>query len=116
RALPGRLLHGRQGGLPPPPRRRGPHRRRVRPGGRASPPDVAGGQAPAGVPRGGRLLPERGGPVPEVIAVCPLHNHARWVAEALDSLAAQTVRPSRVVVVDDGSTDGGGALVRELSG
>lgn len=54
--------------------------------------------------------------MPEVIAVCPLHNHARWVAEALDSLAAQTVRPSRVVVVDDGSTDGGGALVRELSG
>lgn len=41
-----------------------------------------------------------------VTAVIPVHNHARWVLGAVRSVARQAVRPLRVVVVDDGSSDG----------
>ncbi len=37
--------------------------------------------------------------------VIPAWNAARWIDETLQSVSAQTVRPSRVIVVDDGSTD-----------
>jgi len=40
-----------------------------------------------------------------VAVVIPSWNAGRMLREALDSVAAQTVQPSQVVVVDDGSTD-----------
>lgn len=40
-----------------------------------------------------------------VRAVVPAWNAADTLAETLDSIAAQTVRPDEIVVVDDGSTD-----------
>ncbi|MDG4821495.1 glycosyltransferase [Asanoa sp. WMMD1127] len=42
--------------------------------------------------------------------VVPVHNVARWLDICLESLAAQTHRDLDVVLVDDGSTDGSGAL------
>ena len=36
----------------------------------------------------------------------PLYNHARYVGEALASVAAQTRPADHVLIVDDGSTDG----------
>lgn len=44
--------------------------------------------------------------VPVVTIVMPCHNHVRWVKEAFASVAAQTYTAKRLVVVDDGSTDG----------
>lgn len=41
-----------------------------------------------------------------VTAVIPVHNHRRWVWQAVESVTTQDHRPLRVVVVDDGSTDG----------
>ncbi len=38
-------------------------------------------------------------------------NAAPFLRETLDSVWAQTVRPERVIVVDDGSTDGSGAML-----
>ena len=38
--------------------------------------------------------------------VIPTHNGERHLAEALDSIASQSRGPDRVVVMDDGSTDG----------
>lgn len=38
--------------------------------------------------------------------VIPAHNAEAWLTQALDSVAAQTLPPSQVIVVDDGSTDG----------
>ena len=43
--------------------------------------------------------------------VIPSYNHARYVAAALESVLAQTRPPERVVVVDDGSSDGSAAVV-----
>jgi len=45
-----------------------------------------------------------------VSVVMPVLNGARYIAEALDSLLAQTRPPHEVIVVDDGSTDDSGAI------
>ncbi len=37
--------------------------------------------------------------------VIPTHNGARYLGEALESIAAQSLKPIEVIVVDDGSTD-----------
>jgi glycosyltransferase involved in cell wall biosynthesis len=41
-----------------------------------------------------------------ISCVAPVYNGQRFLAEALDSIFAQTYRPIEVIVVDDGSTDG----------
>jgi glycosyltransferase involved in cell wall biosynthesis len=52
------------------------------------------------------------GAAPLVSCVVPCHNHAGWVCGAIDSLARQDYPNKRIVVVDDGSTDGSWELVR----
>jgi len=44
--------------------------------------------------------------VPRVSIVMPAFNAERYIAEALRSVEAQTMRDLEVVIVDDGSTDG----------
>jgi glycosyltransferase involved in cell wall biosynthesis len=51
-------------------------------------------------------------PQPTVSVIVPLYNNRPYIAEALDSALAQSVREVEVIVVDDGSTDGGGEVVR----
>jgi len=43
--------------------------------------------------------------------IIPVYNRVRLIAEALESVANQTCAPFRLVVVDDGSTDGSAAVV-----
>jgi glycosyltransferase involved in cell wall biosynthesis len=50
---------------------------------------------------------------PEVSVVVPVFNGARFLAEALESVALQGLEVE-VVVVDDGSTDGSGEIARRL--
>lgn len=45
-----------------------------------------------------------------VDVVVPLHNCAEFIAECVAALGRQTRPPTRVVIVDDGSTDGGADL------
>jgi GT2 family glycosyltransferase len=48
--------------------------------------------------------------------VIPNYNGARWLPGVLESVAAQTVAPAEVLVVDDGSTDGSAALAESYDG
>jgi len=54
-------------------------------------------------------------PLPPFDVVIPCHNRAHVVADALASALSQTPAPRRVILVDDGSTDGGGEAVRALA-
>ena len=48
-----------------------------------------------------------------VTVVIPLHNYGAYIVEALDSVAAQTLAPLDLVVVDDASTDDGPTRARD---
>jgi glycosyltransferase involved in cell wall biosynthesis len=50
---------------------------------------------------------------PTFTAVITSYNYRRFIAEAIDSALAQTRAPSRIVVVDDGSSDGSADYVRQ---
>jgi glycosyltransferase involved in cell wall biosynthesis len=52
---------------------------------------------------------DRGGR-PGVTVCIPCFNQAEYLSEALESVAAQTVPPLEVLVIDDGSTDDTGAV------
>jgi len=52
---------------------------------------------------------------PAYDVVIPCHNRAHVVADALNSVLVQEPLPYRVILVDDGSTDGGAAVVRGLA-
>jgi glycosyltransferase involved in cell wall biosynthesis len=53
---------------------------------------------------------------PAVAVIVPVFNRAGLVIEALSSIAAQTQPPRRLVIVDDGSTDGGGEAIERWIG
>lgn len=52
--------------------------------------------------------------MPVVSVVMPLYNKASYVERALKSVFAQTLEDIEIIVVDDGSTDEGPALVERL--
>jgi glycosyltransferase involved in cell wall biosynthesis len=52
--------------------------------------------------------------MPKITITVPLFNKRATIIRSLDSIAAQTMPDFEVIVVDDGSTDGGGALVEQF--
>jgi glycosyltransferase involved in cell wall biosynthesis/SAM-dependent methyltransferase len=57
------------------------------------------------------------GPKPSIVAVIPLYNGARFIEVALNSVLAQSLPPTEIIVVNDGSTDDGAgvAIVERLA-
>ena len=47
-----------------------------------------------------------------ISCIVPVYNGARFLAEALESVLAQTLPPNEIIVVDDGSTDATAEVVR----
>lgn len=45
-----------------------------------------------------------------ITIVIPLFNGAKYIGACIESLAAQTLPPAQIIVVDDASTDGGGQI------
>jgi glycosyltransferase involved in cell wall biosynthesis len=50
----------------------------------------------------------------KISAVIPLYNKGPHILRAIESMRRQTVPPDEIIVVDDGSTDGGGDLVASI--
>ncbi|MBQ4821524.1 glycosyltransferase family 2 protein [Aquimarina sp. MMG016] len=50
----------------------------------------------------------------KIYIVIPAHNEERFIAKTLDSLAAQTLLPKKVVVVNDHSTDRTESIVKDF--
>ncbi len=65
------------------------------------------------VPENDVILRTGGSRVADVAVIVPLYNYAGVVAEALDSVAAQSLESLELVVVDDRSTDESLEVVRE---
>ncbi len=53
---------------------------------------------------------------PLVSVVIPVYNCEAYLAEALDSVLAQTYRPVEIIVVDDGSSDRSASVAARYSG
>jgi biofilm PGA synthesis N-glycosyltransferase PgaC len=53
--------------------------------------------------------------LPSYILITPARNEARYIELTLQSMAAQTYRPLKWIIVSDGSTDGTDDLVRKYT-
>ncbi len=52
---------------------------------------------------------------PLISVTIPVYNTERYLAEAVESVLAQTYRPLEVIVIDDGSTDSSAAIIKSFA-
>ena len=52
---------------------------------------------------------------PAISVVLPVYNAKDYVREAVESILAQSFTDFECIIINDGSTDGGGAILRELA-
>jgi len=50
-----------------------------------------------------------------IAAIIPLYNGAKFIEQAIGSVLSQTLLPDEIIVIDDGSTDDGPALVERMA-
>jgi glycosyltransferase EpsJ len=51
----------------------------------------------------------------KISVIVPVYNKAPWLERCLDSLVEQTDKDFEVIIVDDGSTDGGGDICKKYA-
>ncbi len=52
---------------------------------------------------------------PIYVVITPARDEEAWLRFTIESMVAQTCRPAEWVIVDDGSSDGTGAIIQEYS-
>ncbi len=55
------------------------------------------------------------GNMPSISAVIPVYNGKNYLREAVDSIANQTILPTELIIVDDGSTDDSLSSINQLT-
>lgn len=50
-----------------------------------------------------------------ISVIMPVYNGALYIAEAIESIAAQNIHDLEIIIVDDGSTDDTGRIVQRIS-
>jgi glycosyltransferase involved in cell wall biosynthesis len=51
---------------------------------------------------------------PKISAIVPIYNREAYLAEAIASILNQSISPQEVIVIDDGSRDGGGEIAKSF--
>lgn len=51
---------------------------------------------------------------PQISAIVPIYNREAYLAEAIASILNQSMPPTEVIVIDDGSSDGGGEIAKSF--
>ena len=54
--------------------------------------------------------------MPKVSVITPLYNGKKYIEKAINSILSQTYKDLESIIIDDGSTDGSGELVKEKFG
>jgi len=53
-------------------------------------------------------------PTPKITVIIPVFNTEKYLAQAIGSVLSQTLKPTEIIVVDDGSTDKSAEVARQF--